>query len=79
MNSFDIDKYFGKRVAYPKDQLPIRFNVNDILIIKFHDSNRPGSHWVALKIGKNDAYYFTSFGEFPLNEVKDICDKNKLG
>ena len=59
-------------MAYPRDSLPKKLNIVAGFIIDFHDSNSPGLHWVAVKIGHNEAYYIDSFGSVPLEKVTDI-------
>ena len=57
--------------------MPSRISDGDMFIINFHDSKRKGSHWVALKVGK-EGYYFDSFGGVPLDEVESVCKKSGL-
>ena len=50
--------------AFPCDQIP-KFPDNEYsVIINVDNSTLNGSHWTALSIRGNNAYYFDSFGRF---------------
>ena len=47
--------------CFSKDQIPLTEN-NKSMIIYLHNSNEPGSHWIALKRVNKTIFVFDSFG-----------------
>ena len=78
ISNFDIDQYFGKTVHYPRNKIPSKLNYGDVFNVNTDTSDGSGKHHVGLKIGKNEAYYFDSFGVIPLPEVTKVCKDNGL-
>jgi hypothetical protein len=57
-----MDKLTSFKGTYPCDEIP-NFTENEYsIIVNVDNSNLPGSHWTALVIRGNNAYYFDSFG-----------------
>ena len=48
--------------AFPCDKIPIFEDNEYSFIVNVDNSTLPGSHWTALVIRGNNAYYFDSFG-----------------
>ena len=66
LSTDEIDRVMEKeesfRGTYPCDQVP-NFTDNEYsIIINVDNSTLPGSHWTALVVRGNNAYYFDSFG-----------------
>ena len=68
--------------VYPKDLLPQKvYKERPIaFVINTDKSDKPGEHWVALVIDKNNiAEYFDSFGFSPICcEIRSLLFKNKI-
>ena len=58
------------RGVFMKDELPSSPHENESGIVNFNTSSQPGSHWVAYFKKKKDRYYFDSYGQVILDEVK---------
>jgi len=63
------------RGTHPIDHIPVLKNKQGT-ILNYHNSDLPGSHWVALWKDKNKYYYFDSYGVLPPSQVLDII-RNK--
>ena len=77
LSNFDINGYFGKKVHYPRDQLPNKLNDGDIFIINTDDHRGPGEHFVALKNVNKYSLFFDSFGMVMLPEVLKLAEKRR--
>lgn len=63
----------------PKDilkEMKIKKNMN--IIINFEITGGGGTHWVCLLVRNNKAFYFDSFGAYPIDEVINFCKTNNL-
>ena len=66
--------------VFALDKLPKReINTPASLIINTDVSSKKGEHWVALVLGKNQAYYFDSFGlQIIDKQILSFLSKQKL-
>ena len=66
LSTEEIDKLLSKQLkfkgAFPCDKIPIFEDNEYSFIVNVDNSSLPGSHWTALVIRGNNAYYFDSFG-----------------
>ena len=71
----NVNDFIG---VFPRDKLP-KGNIHrpSTLIINQDSSFQPGSHWVAIKIKRNErSEYFDSYGLYPVNyEIVQFLDK----
>ena len=55
--------------TFPADEIPKILDYPSSLVVNMDNSNKRGSHWVAMFIpNKKICYYFDSFGILPSNE-----------
>ena len=69
-----MNKYFGKRISYPRDRLPTKLNNVDFFKVYFDISSGQALYFVALKNSKRFTMYFESFWTVPL--LKEIKSAN---
>ena len=66
LSSWDIERYFEGdkqfKGCFSQDKLPKNFSFPMKIIINTDKSDSEGDHWVALRMDKNGAYFFDSFG-----------------
>jgi len=66
LSTDEIDDLLSKQVkfkgTFPCDKIPVFKDSEYSIIINVDNSTLPGSHWTALVIRGNNAYYFDSFG-----------------
>ena len=82
LSTDDIDEILKNSTkfkgAFPCDQIP-KFPDNEYsVIINVDNSTLGGSHWTALVIRGNNAYYFDSFGRFYDNNSFPVDYKENL-
>ena len=63
------------RGVFMRDALPSPINTTECAIVNLDDSNGPGTHWACYWRGKNESYYFDSFGLDPPNELFDMMKR----
>jgi len=84
MNTIQINKTFFKnnlfKGVFPCDRIPLqKYKLPYALVINTDPASKPGTHWVALYIDKdNHAEFFDSFGRPLLNKyiiefIDDFC------
>ena len=78
ISNFDIDNYFNKRVAFPKDKLEGKIKPNEIFVVNLDDSDKKGSHWVAIKNSNGYSLCFDSYGLKPTDEIIRFADEAKF-
>ena len=64
----DDKNYIG---TFSKDNVPILKN-NESSIVNLADSNKTGTHWIAIKFINNKLFYFDSYG---IEFIPDIIKK----
>ena len=63
--------------VFMRDELNNRKSTdNECLILNTDHSSGHGIHWISLFIKNGVAYYFNSYGNEPLDEVKEYCRGN---
>ena len=63
-------------VLFSKNNVPILKN-NESSIVNLADSNKNGTHWIAMKFINNKLFYFDSYGiPFIPDIIKKQYDKN---
>lgn len=83
MNTVEIKKCLYKihpslhNNVYPANRLPIHIEVPTFIVSNLDSDNQPGSHWVAIHVGKNNiGQYFDSFGRAPTGFHRAFLNRN---
>lgn len=67
------------RGVFMRDRLPKKPWKRENIIVNLDSYNSRGTHWVALRILPNRAYYFNSFGNLsPPPEIVQYCSNRPI-
>jgi hypothetical protein len=66
------------RGVFMRDTLPNKIKANECGIVNLDSIKNEGTHWVCYYKGKNEKYYFDSFGLDPPNEIQDYLGEDIL-
>ncbi len=66
------------RGVFMRDTLPNKIKAKECGIVNLDSIKNEGTHWVCYYKGKNEKYYFDSFGLDPPNEIQDYLGEDIL-
>ena len=67
------DTFLG---VFARDQIPTRLPPKFAMVVNTHPAHKPGEHWVAIYVDRDQGEYFDSYGLPPPLDLEKLLDKS---